>query len=392
MLNALWQSARYRASSLIWVVLSLALALGLVMLVERLRDGVRDGFSQSVANIDLVVGAPAGDVQLLLHSVFQLGAPTQSIPLARLEQALAQPSVEWWVPIALGDNYRGHAVVATQANYFEHLTPNGFSQGQAFENSGQLVMGARVATKLGYSLGQSMSVAHGQAQGLGDQHDQLTFELVGILNPTGGPIDNAVLIDIADFHTLHIDPLRPAPPVAANAALVGVTAPFALFQLQRQLTAEPDLTATLPGVALSRLWSVFGGAERALELLSLALLVCAGLTLLAQTMSQVERRTREMALYHAMGAPLRYSLGLPIVESALIGLVSWAVAWCLLRVASTLISEWLQQSQGILLPQTGVTEFEGALLVCSVIAPVLLSALPHWLAWRRSQLNSLERL
>ena len=70
MLNALWQSARYRASSLIWVVLSLALALGLVMLVERLRDGVRDGFSQSVANIDLVVGAPAGDVQLLLHSVF----------------------------------------------------------------------------------------------------------------------------------------------------------------------------------------------------------------------------------------------------------------------------------------------------------------------------------
>ena len=35
---------------------------------------------------------------------------------------------------------------------------------------------------------------------------------------------------------------------------------------------------------------------------------------------------------------------------------------------------------GILLPQTGVTEFEGALLVCSVIAPVLLSALPHWLA------------
>ena len=221
---------------------------------------------------------------------------------------------------------------------------------------------------------------------MGDQHDQLTFELVGILKPTGGPIDNAVLIDIADFQTLHIDPLRPTPPVAANAALVGVTAPFALFQLQRQLTAEPDLTATLPGVALSRLWSVFGGAERALELLSLALLVCAGLTLLAQTMSQVERRTREMALYHAMGAPLRYSLGLPIVESALIGLVSWAVAWCLLRVASTLISEWLQQSQGILLPQTGVTDFEGALLVCSVMPPVLLSALPHWLAWRRSQL------
>ena len=392
MLNALWQSARYRAGSLIWVVLSLALALGLVMLVERLRDGVRDGFSQSVANIDLVVGAPAGDVQLLLHSVFQLGAPTQSIPLARLEQVLAQPSVEWWVPIALGDNYRGHAVVATQADYFDYLTPEGFSQGQAFASSGQLVMGARVATKLGYSLGQSIQVAHGQAQALGDQHDQLTFELVGILNPTGGPIDNAVLMDIADFQTLHVDPLRPSLPAAANAALVGVTVPFALFQLQRQLSAEPDLTATLPGVALSRLWAVFGGAERALELLSLALLVCAGLTLLAQTMSQVERRTREMALYRAMGAPLRYSLGLPIVESALIGLVSWSVAWCLLLAASTLISDWLQQSQGILLPLTGVTGFEGALLIASAIAPVVLSSLPHWLAWRRSQLKSLERL
>jgi putative ABC transport system permease protein len=282
--------------------------------------------------------------------------------------------------------------VATQANYFEHLTPEGFSQGQAFEGSGQLVMGARVATKLGYSLGQSMSVAHGQAQALGDQHDQLTFELVGILKPTGGPIDNAVLIDIADFHKLHIDPLRPAPPAAANAALVGVTAPFALFQLQRKISAEPDLTATLPGVALSRLWAVFGGAERALEILSLALLVCAGLTLLAQTMGQVERRTREMALYRAMGAPLRFSLGLPIVESALIGLVSWSVAWCLLLAASTLISDWLQQSQGILLPQTGVTGFESTLLIASAIAPVVLSALPHWLAWRRSQLKSLERL
>jgi putative ABC transport system permease protein len=75
-MNSLWRMARSsawnRRSTLVWVVVSLALATALLWTLERLRHDIRQSFSQSVSGVDLIVGARSSPVQLMLFSV----APT----------------------------------------------------------------------------------------------------------------------------------------------------------------------------------------------------------------------------------------------------------------------------------------------------------------------------
>ena len=53
-------------------------------------------------------------------------------------------------------------------------------------------------------------------------------------------------------------------PRAITAALIGLKARIATFQVQRRINEYPEepLTAILPGVALSQLWDLVGGGER----------------------------------------------------------------------------------------------------------------------------------
>ena len=47
--------------------------------VEKVRSGARDSFADTISGTDLIVGARAGDVQLLLYSVFRIGSATANL-------------------------------------------------------------------------------------------------------------------------------------------------------------------------------------------------------------------------------------------------------------------------------------------------------------------------
>ena len=116
-----WHSAWHRRSTLVLVVLSVALATLLLLGVERLRSDVRESFSQSVSGTDLVVGARTGSVQLMLYAVFRIGGATNNIGMSSLRDLAALRGVDWVVPLSLGDSHRGFAVLATTPAYFERF-------------------------------------------------------------------------------------------------------------------------------------------------------------------------------------------------------------------------------------------------------------------------------
>ncbi|HAI59331.1 MAG TPA: peptide ABC transporter permease, partial [Xanthomonadaceae bacterium] len=89
--------------------------------IERVRHEARDAFLRSVAGTDLIVGARAHPVQLLLYSVFRLGEPTANLQWDTYEKLKALPPVAWTVPISLGDSHRGYRVVGTTAEYFARM-------------------------------------------------------------------------------------------------------------------------------------------------------------------------------------------------------------------------------------------------------------------------------
>ena len=208
------RSAWNRRFVLALVVLSIALSTLLLLGIERIRQDLRANFSQAVSGTDLIVGARTGPVQLLLYSVFRIGNATNNIRLSSLDAIARHRAVAWVVPLSLGDSHRGFAVLGTTGAYFQHFRYGQkqalvLAQGRPFSDPPgglyEAVVGADVARRLGYTLGQRIVLAHGDGAMRENDHADKPFTVVGFLAPTGTPVDRTVHISLQAIEALHID-------------------------------------------------------------------------------------------------------------------------------------------------------------------------------------------
>ena len=285
------RSAWSRRFVLALIVLSIALSTFLLLGIERLRQDVRQNFAQAVSGTDLIVGPRTGAVQLMLYAVFRVGSATNNIGWDSVQALAAQRQVALTVPIALGDSHRGFAVVGTTPAYFTHFRYGErqslvLAAGRAFGDGAghvfEAVIGAEVAERLGYRLGQRLVLSHGDGAFAANDHADKPFTVVGILARTGTPVDRSVHIPLSGIEAIHIDWIAGAPmpgakmsaeaaaaqdltPRTVTAVLVGLKSRAAVFSVQRWVRGYGDepLMAVLPGVALDELWEVLGAGERA---------------------------------------------------------------------------------------------------------------------------------
>ena len=66
-----------------------------------------------------------------------------------------------------------------------------------------MVLGADVARSLGYQLGDNIVVAHGMGNTSFQQHDDNPLTIVGILAPTGTPVDKSVHVPLKAIELMH---------------------------------------------------------------------------------------------------------------------------------------------------------------------------------------------
>jgi putative ABC transport system permease protein len=417
-MRALWmlacRSAWHRRHALALVALSVALSSFLLLSVERVRHDLRQNFSRAVSGTDLIVGARTGSVQLLLYSVFRIGQPTRGMRYSSVEAIARDRAVAWVVPLSLGDSHHGYPVVGTTADYFTHFQYGdrqalAFAQGRAFEQVFDLVLGADVAERLGYRLGQPLVLRHGEGEIDGNDHDDKPFTVVGILARTGTPVDRSLHIGLAGMEAMHLDwaagvPLPGAAvpaaqveqhdlrPKTVTAALVGLKSRAAVFAVQRRIAefpAEP-LLAILPGVALDEIWSALGGAERALLLLSglIGLVSLAGLV--AVVLTALEQRRRELAVLRSIGAGPPRVLALLALEGGLLTATGIALGLVLWWLAVATLGPWLQSRHGLALTLSWPSAAEWSLLGGVFAAGLLASLLPGWRAYRLSLADGLS--
>ena len=202
------RSLRYRLSGVVLTIASVALSVFVLLAVEHVRQEARNGFASTVSGVDLIVGARTGEVNLLLLSVFRIGTATANVSWSSLEQIRAQNNVSWTVPLSLGDSHRSFRVVGTTQEFFERYKHGAqqslrFSQGVRFDAVNDVVLGAQVASRLGYELGDSIVLSHGMADTSFTHHDQLPFRVSGILSLTGTPVDNALFVALDAIEALH---------------------------------------------------------------------------------------------------------------------------------------------------------------------------------------------
>jgi phosphate/phosphite/phosphonate ABC transporter binding protein len=152
------------------------------------------------ANI-LIIGQTGVGKSTRINAVFRIGNATANVTWESYEDIAARPEVAWIVPISLGDSHAGYRVVGTDNRFFEHYR-HGDRRNLEFAQGGELgdlfdtVLGAAVARDLGYELGQKIIVAHGTGRVSFVEHDNNPFEIIGILAPTGTPVDRSVFVSL----------------------------------------------------------------------------------------------------------------------------------------------------------------------------------------------------
>lgn len=401
-------SAWNRRLTLGLTLLSIALAVTLLLGVERSRVAARASFAQSVSGTDLVLGARTSPVQLMLYSVFRMGGATNNIGWDSYQAVARHPSVAWSIPIALGDSHRGFPVLGTNGAYFEHFRYGSgraleLAQGQPFAGIFETVLGAEVARRLGYRLGESITLSHGSGELNVAEHRDKPFTVVGILAPTGTPVDHSVHVSLEAIEAIHLDWQGGAPmpgvqiaaehvqkfdlsPKTITAALIGLKNRAAVFRVQRHINSYPDepLLAVLPGVALDELWRVVALVEQALIGISV-LVVAVGLAgLVAVILASLGERRRELAVLRSVGAGPRHILALLALEGGAVTLAGMGLGLLLLNLLAWLAGPLLEARLGLSLAIQGATLAELKLLGAVAATGIAASLLPAVLAYRRA--------
>lgn len=377
-------------------LVSMALSLALLLGVERLRTQVKASFTNTLSGTDLIVGARSGPLQLLLYSVFRMGNATNNLSWQSYQDISTNPAVDWTIPISLGDSHRGYRVLGTNDGYFRHYRYGAgqgleFAKGKPFDDLYDLVLGAEVARKLGYDLGAEVVVSHGIGQVSFARHDDQPFRVVGILKPTGTPVDRSLHLSLEAIEAIHLGwqsgarmPGRKITPEAARkedlrpksitAALVGLKSKTAIFRLQRAINdyKKEPLMAVLPGVALSELWGLVATAEQALLVVSGAVVLVGLLGMLTALLAGLNERRREMAILRSVGARPWHILALIQGEALVLGLLATGLGLILLYLGLFLARPLLQANLGLLIglgiPETKEWLIMGAVLLASLIA------------------------
>lgn len=423
-LSSLWS----RKGSVLLTFLAITVSVFVLLGVETIRHQAKSSFNNTVSGIDLIVGARTGDVNLLLYSVFRLGNATNNVSWQSYQTIANDPKVAWTIPLSLGDSHKGYRVMGTTEDYFHYFRYGGdrslvLAQGQAFADTFDIVLGSAVARSLGYQLGDKLVLAHGLGSTSFSKHDDSPFKVVGILQPTGTPVDQTLHVSLAGIEAIHsgwpsgsprggsrspaahaADPhsshrhdhdhdapydhneASQAPtPEAITAFMVGLESKMATFQMQRQIntySGEP-LLAILPGVTISQLWQMMAVMERTLQLIAALVLLASLLGLAAMLLATIRERRPEIAVMRAIGASPVFVFALLEVEATIITLGSCLLAALLLTVGASLSANWLAAQFSLMVdPALLLNTGSAAILGMVLAATVAITLVPGIQAYR----------
>ena len=398
-----------RKGSVLLTLIAMMVSIFLLLSVEHIRFQAKQSFTSSLSGVDLVVGAKTGDLNLLLYSVFRIGKPTNNISWESFKTFSASPKVNWAIPLALGDSHKGYPVLGTNKDYFNHYSYGQnnkltFTHGGVFDNLFDVVLGSEVARKLRLQLGEKLIISHGLSEISFVEHDEMPFKIVGILNPTGTPVDHTLHVRLQAIEAIHSNydlgskadenmTLNQAKedqlfiPPNISAFMIGLQSKITTFQFQREINSysKEPLLAILPGVVLSELWQIMGLVENTLFLISALVFLSACLGVSAILLSSVRERVKEIQLLRVIGTPPIYIFLLLELEAMIITTVSIILATTSLYFLSNFSQSFLVPKLGINIEKFALSDLSLFTLIIILITSLIVALVPAVYAYVKSR-------
>jgi len=409
MFNLFIRSLWNRRGTAILTIFSISISVTLLIGVENIRNGVRKSFSSAVSGTDIIVGARGGSLQLLLYSIFRIGNAPNNLSWESYDELRNNKRVKWTIPISLGDSHRGFRVVGTNLDYFKYFRYGSkrkleFLKGKPFSEVFDTVIGSEIAIKLNYKLNEKIIIAHGTGKKSFLHHDDKPFKIVGILKPTGTPVDQSLHVSLEGITAMHIDWESGAPPLEGESIsaeevlkldltpeeitsfLIGLKSKIHAFDLQRKVNTfkEEPLSAIMPGVALQELWNILRTAETGLRVITWFVLFAGLLGMVTALLSGLNERRREMAILRSVGAgPVTISF-LLILEAIILTLAGIIFGLFILYLALFVSQPILETYFGLFIPINPPSFRDIIILGGILLTAMLMGIIPALKAYHQS--------
>ncbi len=280
-----WLASRAAILGLVLLLgLSMSLGFGLHFTEEKMQkrmQKVSDDFG-------LLLGASGSEIQLFLSSVFLDTAPLPLIKGNPLKELAHTPGIAWFAPLAFGDRYKQNAIVGTTVSFLTkgRQTAN-LTQGRVFNATHEAVIGSHVPL----SLHGQFEPVHGTIalaeNEENDGHNTVVYTVVGVLQETGTPYDNAILVPVESVWKNHgllaefspgipenlslmadtpgEDFLYTAESLPGLSALVVQPQDFAAAYKLRGAWNREGMQAVFSGEVLTKLFSLMGNVRQLLQ-------------------------------------------------------------------------------------------------------------------------------
>jgi putative ABC transport system permease protein len=321
----LYRSLRQHALSTLVTAGSIALAVGLLMVVWMVKDQSQRAFVETSTGFDAVLGARGSRLQLVLNAIFHLEASPGNIAAADFEQIRRHPAVKAAIPLAVGDNYRGYRIVGTSENLFTQVE---YARGRRYAvqpggrvfagTAHEALVGSFVAERLGLRVGDTFQPYHGLVFDPSHQHEEI-YTVVGVLEPTNTPADRVLWIPLAGIQNMKGHDPKFATDL--SAVLLQLRTPQAGFMLDMMYNRQGNrLTFAYPvGAIIADLFGKIGWFDRVLALVAYLVAFVAAGSVLASIYASMSARRRDLAILRALGARRHTIFTAVVAEAAVIG-------------------------------------------------------------------------
>ena len=216
---------------------------------------------------------------------------------------------------------------------------------------------------------------------------------MGILKPTGTPIDSAVYISLAGYEAMHsgwignqkvidvsIDQIleKELQPKSLSAIFVSLKNRTQVFQFQRDVLNynKEAITSVMPGITLSRLWILTGNVDRAFKIITFFIIIIALLGMISMTIAGLNSRRREMAILRSVGASPSNIVSLLLFESIIISVVSCISGYIIMIVIFVLGKDYLQNNYGIFIDGFSIKNYDLQIIISIIFAALIATIIP----------------
>lgn len=373
-------------------LLSIAVgALGIAAVATAIVgfDAVPRAARRAWGGVDLVVGPKGSALDLVLCCALHVAEPRGLISAKAAMEAVANPTVRAFAPIALGDNVQGWRIMGTTPVLLQIYHAR-FAAGAIWVDKLQAVVGAAAARGLSLRLGDSFVGAHGLASG-GELHGKFPYKVVGILEPTGTVLDRLVLTDIGTVRYIHVEQARIEKeetgstdedegiarlPDAATAIVAAYRVPTAALLMQRQIDASETLSAANPSLEIARLLAYARPLTAAVVGFGILLAAIAAIGAAVGLLATMNARTKDLALLRALGASRANLATVALSEAAMIALGAVGLGAVLAVGMLALARDILSEQTGLLLqPELGLGDLV-LMLGGTALATMIAGAVP----------------